>query len=65
MSHATSAADITDQSHSKVGSPTANPARAMSVIAVIRMIQRFFTFVIMTFTFYQNRRQNYSKMIGK
>ena len=53
MSHATSAAEITDQSQSNDGSPTAKPATAISVIAVIRIIQRLFTFkVFITFSLY-------------
>ena len=52
MSHATSAAEITDQSQSNDGSPTAKPATAISVIAVIRIIQRLFTFkVFITFLY--------------
>jgi hypothetical protein len=45
INHATSAAEITDQSHSKDGSPTASPATAISVMAVIRIIHLFFTFI--------------------
>ena len=46
MSHATSVAEIIDQSHSKVGSPTAKPETAISVMAAIRIIQRLFTFKV-------------------
>jgi hypothetical protein len=45
MSHATSAAEITDQSQSNDGSPTAKPATAISVIAVIRIIHLFLIFI--------------------
>jgi hypothetical protein len=47
MSQATSAAEITDQSQSKVGSPTNTPVRAINVIAVIKITQRFFTFIML------------------
>ena len=47
ISHATSAAEITDQSHSNVGSLTKIPATAITVIAVIRIIHLFLIFIVL------------------
>jgi hypothetical protein len=55
ISHATSAADITDQSHSNVGSPTNTPAAAITVIAAIKIIQRLFTFMAFTLLYYNRK----------
>jgi hypothetical protein len=45
ISQATSAAEITDQSHTNDGSPTVSPATAISAIAAIRIFQRLLIFI--------------------
>jgi hypothetical protein len=56
ISQATSAAEITDQSHSNAGSPTNTPAMAINVIAAIKIIQRLFTFIQVSFCYLQSAK---------